>query len=406
MRNSITQATKRVEFQQLVRSVAIGCTMVFSSQWSVWGQEATCGCEVQVSKCDGSCSKSKKPKQPSIAQQFLKQFDRIGDEIEAQSQFKSSMIRKSNSNAPTCGAEHQGPSCGSEFVEPACRCTTPAGAEMTRPTPLYQHESPMFHTETPASPIKKKPPVTPMHPQASPSQQALGKIKDIPETTTIPVRRQEPSSLQEPVRMKTPAPLAEAPAQLQKTPVAQPEPPAAMPKQVQEPFTPRLPKVSPKTVEPSALPSLNRPAPTNLPSLPGVLQGAPSPGGSTDLPQSQDEIPDVLVDPFKDDVSWRSRRDQMNGVLQTGGSVQERGGASTTLAAPIRLKTIPVQETEETPTSVISIGPSFDSSESTVVASSHIERVPVRVHTVKRFVSASQDEMTPVVNRTLVPTRK
>jgi hypothetical protein len=114
----------------------------------------------------------------------------------------------------------------------------------------------------------------------------------------------------------------------------------------------------------------------------------------------------VLVDPFRDDVSMRTRRDQMNGVLQTSGSVKERSEPAAAIATPIRLQAVPVQETEETPKSVISIGPSFDSTESFVVTSSYAERVPVRVHTVKRNVSETRDEMTPFVNRTSVPRKK
>lgn len=410
MRNSITQATKRIEFQKLARSVAIGCTLVFSSPWSAIGQEASCGCEVSVSKCDGSCSKSMRPKQPSIAQQFLKQFDRIGDEIEAQAGYKPSAIRKGKSASASCGVEAQGPSCGTEIVEPTCGMELycpPTGPGMTRPMPLYQYESPSFQTDPPAAPIKKRPPATPMHPQVSLEQQARGKINDSSGMPSVPVRRQEPAKLQEPEPMNETTPLQEPRVQHRNTPVVPEETPVALPQSVKEPFAPRLPQASSKPSERLISPSRNTPQSSpELPSRTGLPIGPTTPIGSPDLPQSQDEIPDVLVDPFRDDVSMRTRRDQMNGILQTSGSVKERSEPAAAIATPIRLQAVPVQETEETPKSVISIGPSFDSTESFVVTSSYAERVPVRVHTVKRNVSETRDEMTPFVNRTSVPRKK
>ncbi|MFN7891886.1 MAG: hypothetical protein ACK5OC_16460 [Pirellula sp.] len=415
MRKSITQATKRNEYQQLARSIAIGCTMVFSSQWSAIGQEATCGCEVSVSNCDGTCSKGKKAKQLSIAQQFLQQFDRIGDEIEAQTRFKPVAIRKGKSASATCGVEAQGPSCGTEISVPTCGSELngpPPGLESAKPKPLYQYEPPSFQTDPPASPIKKRPPSTPMHPHAPTSQQAIGKIIDKPGNPSIPVRKQEPAKVSEPGNVAEPAIVAE-PAKLTepqvkyKTPEAQQDAPDAMPKSATEPFAPRLPQVPPKAEGRVTSPSPNMPQSSKLPSLPGVPVGPTTPVRSPELPQSQDEIPDVLVDPFRDDVRWRNHRDQMNGVLQTGGSVIERSEPSTPAPSPIRLRAVPAQELDETSTgTVISIGPSFDSSDSSVVTSSHLQRIPARVHTVKRNVPALDEEVHPVVKRTMVPTRK
>lgn len=383
MRNKINQATKRIEFQQLARSVAIGCTLVFSSPWSVVGQEATCGCEVSAPNCDGSCSKSKRPKQPSIAQQFLKQFDRIGDEIEAQVRFRPTALRWGKPASATCGVEIQGPSCGTEFGEPTCGTElhgSPPGLEVSRPKPLFQYESPTFETDPPASPIKKRPPSTPMHPEAPTDQQALGKIKDEPGKSSIPVRRQEPAQVQQ-------------------------DAPPAMPKSAKEPFTPRIPQQPPEAEQRSTSPSFNNSQSSELPSLPGATNRPATPIGLPDLPQSQDEIPDVLVDPFRDDVS-RTRRDQMNGVLQTSGSVIDRPKPSTSIQSPIRLRAVHSPELEESSTSAISIGPSLDDSDSSVVTSSHLQRIPLRVHSVKRNIPALHEETHPHVNRTSVPARK
>ncbi|MCE3015635.1 MAG: hypothetical protein ACK56W_21910 [Pirellula sp.] len=350
-----------------------------------------------------------RPKQPSIAQKFLKQFDRIGDEIEAQARYRPSAIRKGTSVSASYGVETQAPSCGTEIVEPTCGMESyrpPTSQGMTKPMPLYQHESPSFQTDPPAAPIKKRSPATPMHPQASPEQQARGKIKDNPVMPSVPVRRQEPAKLQEPEPTNEVNPQ-EPQVQNRNTPVVTPEAPVALPQSVKEPFAPRLPHASSKPADRLISPSQNIPQSSpELPPQPGLPVGPTTPIGSPNLPQSQEEIPDVLVDPFRDDVSWRTRRDQMNGVLQTSGSVKERTEPAAAIATPMRLRAVPVQEIEETPKSVISIGPSFDPNGSFVVTSSYIESVPVRVHTVKRHVSETRDEMTPFVNRTSVPRKK
>jgi hypothetical protein len=222
-----------------------------------------------------------------------------------------------------------------------------------------------------------------MHPQFTPDQQAMGRILDQPAVApSIPVRKIEPA----PKASDFPSEQRPGPASTQQN--------------VREPFAPRHPQVSPKPAD-EFTPRLpfGNPPPARLPISPS------DPGGATPpiLPQSQDEIPDVLVDPFKDDASWKGRRNRMNGVQQTGGSVIDIAEPTPTVSRPVQLKRVPLQEIEETPNSAISIGPSFNSEDNAVVASSHLERLPVKVHTVKRSFSSTENETIPSVKRTPVP---
>ncbi|XZE21887.1 hypothetical protein SH449x_001795 [Pirellulaceae bacterium SH449] len=105
------------------------------------------------------------------------------------------------------------------------------------------------------------------------------------------------------------------------------------------------------------------------------------------LPEAQDEIPDVLIDPFKDDASWRGKRDRMNGVRLSSGE----------MANPLRISTVdgvaPRPKLLPTP---------HDDDVRVVVEPPPVVTKPAVINRYRQL----NDEMSPKVDRIAVPRKK
>lgn len=146
---------------------------------------------------------------------------------------------------------------------------------------------------------------------------------------------------------------------------------------------------------PTPRPNTERPSADRLP----VLQPTPTedsttqpdekqnPGLPPALPQSQDEIPDVLIDPFKDDASWKGNRNRLNGVRLASGDSPN----------PLRPKSNFAPEAQP----ILLPTPHNDDEEMSV------ELPPVVVKpTVINRLRPSTPEDSPKVNRVAVPKKR
>ncbi|HUP81579.1 MAG TPA: hypothetical protein VM260_23715 [Pirellula sp.] len=317
-------------------------------------KQPNCGCETEnhsrstTKQCGCKCL----PK-PSLGEQLLSHFDRVGDQIEAKartfSKCQCDQVANTRHNpGPTCGCESsQGPSCG---------CETCSAQSLWGTVP--SHNSPV-QVATPS----------PLH--VDPNRSVNGAIGD-KQLNTTPSLNNNNSALKPQLTQPPEPPLDRIPfGQWKLTPdnKTQSDPPPA--------WAPKA-KVPQKS-----------------------------------SPESK--LPDVLVDPFKDDASLRGTRQRMEGILLTSDRRAQYSGLK--LAPPDQGKdaqAIPIQierPTRLTPkqrneTSVqLEAADSAPTESSQVVSSGYEEMAPVKA-TVRK--ETSNDELTgmPHVPRIRVPARR
>jgi len=405
-------AFRRRHFARMLESVIASYALaaMVSLPGTAMGQSPSCGCESSGPSCGAEfvgpscgCENSNlfptavPPKQPvyyrarslSFAEKFLKQLDRVGDQIEWEASRKPSRSTCTNgcpntvlSSCPSCGCESSShapfagmSSCG---VGPSIPFGSPSsssgeGLGVTENQPFVNKPSRAGQGGHANSPLGD----APMFPHKPKDIQALGKISD--HGTISP-------KLEKPVAAPAPQPPQSSTTE-QTTP---PSPP---------PFTEEdgnidnpnpAPNDFPKALAPSRnkttidhLPSL-RPTPTELPTS---ETDEPSPMLPSGLPQSQDEIPDVLVDPFKDDASWKSNRNRLNGVRLTAGEMPNPLRSIATTPKEAEPKLLPTPHDNE-PTTYDDLPP-----------------VLVKPKVINRYRSM-ESEWGPTVNRVAVPKKK
>lgn len=449
----------------MVRSLTVACTVWFSSTLdsNAVAQEPTCGCETSP-VCDGGCghTQRKKPKSLSFAEKILKHFDHVGDKIEAESRHPTTRGWTLHRRTAHCGVEancdveancgvETAPSCGCEPMPTGCDCPACAIQQPMAFAPAIPAQ-PFTSAYAFPPPVLQRAPSTPMHPNVPVEKQAIGKISDKSSSrSTAP--SQPPAQL--PVRKTDPIatpkePLPEAPVQAMPMPQALNEPldapkpiiekaeptaPISSPLRSEkspEPFQPRFPKgttdapslrdipsqlnppkestesvleTRPVTRQPaSQLPSSGLP-PANL--SPGDFPPAGLPPAS--LPSSTGrELPDVLVDPFEDDVTWQGKRRQMNGIRLTVGPGNTNPASMPALEKePTKLKSVPPEELEQSLPIILT--PAGPASSGKVVPTSFSEQVPVRVNQApkaKVIHFKTSEELGPSVKRVAVPATK
>ncbi len=277
---------------------------------------------------------------PSLGEQLLSHFDKVGDRIEAKAKKPCNgqcdqAARRHYNLFPTCGCESpQGPSCGCEY--------SPSQNAIVRPF------------------------------SSDPNRFAIGSIGDKHINTPLHID-----------------PIA-------KTPVATaPEPTLKSIPFEQKKATPELT-------------NLSDPPPAWVPDSKPLKDTEP-------ITPAESTLPDVLVDPFKDDASFRGTRQKMEGILLTSNpqpSTQDLGfGPSNRVVGEESSPIKPEKPSRLTPSKISGANLQFEATESAssngsqVVPSNFFEESKGRFIVRKEMPKRYSDEM-PLVPRMRVPTKR
>jgi len=258
-----------------------------------------------------------------LGEKILSHFDRVGDRMEA----KAAKSRKAQCDQnqrsrfglnPTFECESpNGPTCGCETPRgPSCGCESCAASPSFARTPFQQ------------SPL---PPIVSQFQGISGhfSNGSIGdqQLKPTPSTQVSPTKEIRANlGPQKPLVTTPVTPISPKPS-VQRIPFEQKR--AAN-------TTNRIPADEASPSVPS-FPNTLKPVPTDPPPTWNANTKLP-PTASPASPTSK--TPDVLVDPFKDDVSFRGTRDKMEGILLTRNRQVAKNAlrlAPTELEAPSRL---------------------------------------------------------------------
>ncbi len=335
----------------------------------------SCGCELARTSRPGPkpCSCTCVPK-PSLGEMLLSRLDQMGDRIEAKTKKQcdgrcDQAPMRFTDRGPTCGCESpQNPSCGCE------------SNQMPSIHAPFQYSSPQA-SSGPALP-------------GDPNRFAVGSIGDkrlsnsSAHPSTIPAKKKmDPNSFGMPQDLTDNAP--DPVSTVQRIPF--------------EPRTPthnRIPAVE-AGIAPQSVPNSLKSVPSDQPPIwaPKTPMKPPAESGL--------KLPDVLVDPFKDDARIRGTRQKMEGVLLTS----DRQQSTNTL------RLAPPDQTEEgtpaklTPTQRNSNGLQFEatdsasSEDSRVVPSSFVEPASVKV-ALRKVPSENIPNDMPQVPKIRVPQKR
>ena len=338
---------------------------------------ASCGCELQRS-CKGPkpCNCNCVPK-PSLGEMLLSRLDKMGDRIEA----KTKKQCDGRCDQAPMSYTDRGPTCGCESPQnPSCDCESSQMPNIYAPF----HYAPLQANSVPALPSDR-------------NRFAVGSIGDkrlnnsTTHPTTIPAKKKmAPNAFGMPQDLTTIAP-------------------DPVPTVQRIPFEPRTPTHNRIPVVETGI------EPQEPQSLPNSLKGIPSdqpPFWAPNTPskppaESGSKLPDVLVDPFKDDARIRGTRQNMEGVLLT--SDRQQSTNTLRLAPPDQAQ----GETPArlTPTQRNSNGLEFEATDSVstedsrVVPSSFAELVPVKVALRKEPSKSIPNDM-PSVSKIRVPQKR
>ncbi len=287
---SKVQLSRQRARTRFLQTLTIACSLWAGTEFAdrAYSHGPGCGCERAPASpgCSplGNCGCSEDAlivpvttRKLSFAEKILKHFDRLGDRIEA----------GAPSNRACCSTCESLPEagCGVEINEATC------GVELTMEDSPYDEQYSYTndysdeqvievyeHRPTPAPSA----PSTPSKPNPSPSYDPPPPRMDrqpTPEETFTPRRPNGNQRLDELIQEPAPIPPRGTPRQPTPAPSRQPTP---------EPPAIRVPEAP----DPIRIPSPRNPAP------------------STPL----NDLPDMLVDPFKDDLTSEHRRNRMNGI--------------------------------------------------------------------------------------------
>ncbi|MEQ1825051.1 MAG: hypothetical protein ABL921_03870 [Pirellula sp.] len=360
---------------------------------STSSREPACGCEPQLRPKQQCAAVPCEPKL-SFAQKFLKKLDELGDTIEGKISRPHCAVDYSSASKANCDTRQvRESSCGCELCASDSVCDSSL-VSATQPRGAYAFPD-------------------------NPSKHAIGTISD---QFLPPITKPTPGARME-SRIGQPAlpPVARAPQSNQSNQVIQKPRPSTQP--VHAPAAPAEPSVS---TDSSSRPS-QRPVIAN--ELEGTLEQTlpPMRSGDTDLAprslphampplNSNQPLPDVLVDPFKDDPSAMDRRLNRSDVQLTSGRRSQKSGFK--LRAPVSNGDASPSESEIpaplTPAQRDVRSLEFESSEpverspvdtSRVVPSAFVRPVTV-TSTVRKPRPSSEEEQIPIVSRMNVPVRR
>jgi len=338
-------------------------------------------------KCSCAC-------QSSWGEKLLNHLDKLGDRVEANSKRSCRCKVCASTNSPSnSGCEtNSGTTCR---CEPAALITSHS----------FQQTSP--HTQI------RQPFVD------NSGSAAIGSIGDSQRTNPIPqvtappatVTRSKPSDSFDAPRSQSSTPFDAAPEPLvQRIPFEQRTSPA-----VEHPRIPAVENVSPKLSTPITIP----PTPSEPPPILRPIPLKPAirpPANSVPPRRNESNIPDVLIDPFKDDASVRRTRDQLEGVLLTSDSQLMRqplrlappGGSeaidSPTTISPLELPPRLTPAQRQVPSSELDAMESVPREDSMVVPSNYVQAFPVIV--IRGRTDTKPVDVKPQVSRMKVPTRR
>ena len=403
---SLQQKTKRAYVARMLAQLTIGlgvCTGAaflaspgFSQSCDrcAGANSPSCGCENANAKPAGTktCACKCSPK-PSFGEKILSHLDQVGDRLEA----KAAKSSKGQCDPKPTNRLGIGPTCGCESPkDPTCGCESPVGPS----SGCESCSSPKSVLRTPFQ-QSQLPPIARQFTGDS-SRFATGSIgdKQLKETPSSPA---------------SPTKLPQAKSGPQKPLVATPMTPSAP-----EPSVQRVPFEQKRAASPSnRIPAdeTNQPVQT----MPNTLKPVPSDppptwNANTKLPPAASSAPpasttpDVLVDPFKDDVSFHGTRDKMEGILLTS----DRQVADNLLRMPPAESDVPSRLTPKQRGS--SSVPEFSGLQfeaagsdsvhgSQVVPSSYFELVPVKMDVRKEAPKATAND-TPHVSKMRVPSKR
>ena len=351
-----------------------------------------CGCETAIAKPAGpkihGCKCAPKP---SLGEKILSHFEQVGDRLEAKAakSVKAKCDPKPGSHSePTCGCESPvGPTCGCESPQgPSCGCETCTTSKSMVRMPFQKSQLPPIVSQF----------------KGDSGRFAAGSIgdkqlKETPSTPTSPAK--VPSSKpipQKPLVSAPAAPTVPAPS-VQRVPFEQ-KPVSTPANRIPADETNQAVQTMPNTLKP--VPSDRLPTRTASPNqTPAANPAAPAA-----------KAPDVLVDPFKDDLSSRGTRDKMEVILLTS----DRQVADNALRlvpaeseAPSRL----TPKQRGTSTAPEFNGLQFEAAESDsvqgsqVVPSNYVELLPVKLD-VRKEASNGNANGSPQVSKMRVPTKR
>ena len=404
--SNLGQKTKRAFVARMLTHLTIGlgvstgAAMLAGPAWSqscdrcAGVNSPICGCETAKPMTLGpkTCGCKCTPK-PSLGEKILSHFDRVGDRVEAKAvkSYKDQCDQNPRNRLgwnPTLGCESPiDPNCGCESPRgPSCGCESCAVSPSFARTPF------------PQSPL---PPILSQF-QGDSGRFANGSIGD---------------------------------KQLKPTPTTQVSPtkeiranPGPQKPLITTPVTPLSPEPSVQRVpfeQKSAAKTVNRIPPDEtgptMPSIPNTLKPVPSdppptwnantkllPTANPAPPASR--TPDVLVDPFKDDVSFRGTRDKMEGILLTSDRQVANNAlrlAPTEPEVPSRLTPAQRHAPKQPDVSGLQFeAASTDTMQSSqVVPSSYFKLVPVKAD-VRKVASKENAVETPRVSKMRVPSKR
>jgi hypothetical protein len=359
----------------------------------------SCGCELPSCKHSGPkpCNCVRKP---SVGELILGHFDRVGDQIEARA-------KKRGKGAKSCCESLQGPSCGCESAQgPTCGCEAPkspsCGCEICSRTDNVQ-----------SIPVKL-PPIQSalLHPNAGHTAPAAkGVLVDKESNVSPPPIGKQPIAKKQGLDTSVNSGEPSDP-KVQRVPFEHRTPPSNS--------TNRIPAVEtgPNTTPPS-IPNVLKTIPTDIP--PAWTPNALPPKAKSTTP-TDSKLPDVLVDPFKDDLSSKGQNKSLiqltsDRQIATNSLRSESTGhseadqqVSLPIERPARL-TPKQKQSQSTSQDSDTASLQFEASESasnagaTVVSSSYSHAVPAPV-VVRKASAPINSDGAPSVSKVRVPTKR
>lgn len=357
----------------------------------------SCGCELPSCKQSGPkpCNCVRKP---SVGELILGHLDRVGDRIEARA--------KKSGKGATCGCESpEGPSCGCEGVQgPTCGCEAPqspsCGCEVCSrtdfvssvPSQLPPIQSALLRPST-------RPPVP----------AAKGALVDKSNNSSLPLPSKMPVAKKQDLSTSVNS-LEGSDPKVQRVPF---EHGKSSSNSIN-----RIPAVEsgPSTATPS-IPNVLKPIPSDIP--PARTPNALPPKAKNPAPIDS-KIPDVLVDPFKDDVSTKGKNKSMiqltsdrqitNNTLRsrpTDHAIEDQE-ESIIIDRPARLtpkQKLPSLQESASGSLQFEASESASNEGSKVVSSSYLHAVPVPV-VVRKEPTQDKSSGAPNVSKTRVPTKR
>ncbi len=431
-KTSAHRTNRRVVFQRLLHSIALGYIASLPIAYAVEHPTPATSCECDSPKAGTSCSRcASHPRKLSIAEEFLRQFDRLGDRIEARAnQGHAHCIHKTAECTANVGSSNQPvkscncPDCSAGHHEGTDSTSTPSHskgqASGTISDVPHDKLNPPVRKESPApsdsksAPATQNPSASPLHPNVPPERQATGKIRDT-EADVLPSKPvKAPSDKELPDLTRIPIPPArklESPPQ--DIPVTIPDTPA--------PFEPRFPTGEPKlkSIDETQLQSIDE-DPIPKPKIPKNFGKPNSDNTPTSLPlpnselrrvpDNEPQIPDVLIDPFKDDVSRYDKQANTDGIRLSSGQANNpsnklRDERNRSTTNPLRLKDIPTLHQDHVAPPAKAVEPIRRRATDEVVHDSRPELPPVQLRS-PDSTRTEEAGSVPMVARKPVPKAK